>query len=98
MMNPKIKSVIAHLSPVGWIIALILNKVFTHESTSFFLRQTLGIYICFGLSRLIPDYYIVAWGFFFVFYTYSFIGTVKDNLTPVPFFGNLFQKWFRFIV
>jgi hypothetical protein len=93
-MNPKMKSMLAHLTPVGWLIALVANSIKKDPVTSFYLRQLLGLYICFFLSRFIPDYYIVAWGFFFVFWVYSFVGTVKAVEHQVPFVGFYFQKWF----
>jgi len=94
-MNPKLKSMVAHLTPVGWLLALILNSIKKDSMTSFYLRQLAGIYICFFITRFIPEYYIIAWGFFFVFWTYSFVGTVKSTENSVPFIGALFQKWFR---
>ena len=96
-MNPKAKAALAHITPIGWLIAMILNGLRKDELTSFYLRQTLGIYLCFILSRFIPEYYIFVWGFLFVFYTYSFIGVVKQSPVPIPFIGNLFQQWFNFI-
>jgi len=93
-MNPKMKSILAHLTPVGWLIALVANSIKKDPVTSFYLRQLLGLYICFSLSRFIPDYYIVAWGFFFVFWVYSFVGAIKATEHPVPFVGSYFQKWF----
>ena len=94
-MNPKLKSMLAHLTPLGWLLALVLNSIQKDQMTSFYLRQLLGIYICFFITRFIPEYYIVAWGFLFVFWTYSFVGTVKGMENTVPFLGTYFQKWFR---
>jgi len=96
-MDSKTKSALAHLTLIGWLIALSMNRIKNDSVTSFYLRQTLGIYLCFLVSRFIPEYYIFVWGFLFVFYTYSFIGMVKGTAIPIPFLGNLFQKWFKFI-
>ena len=93
-MDPKLKSMLAHLAPVGWLFAFILNNIKKDPLTSFYLRQSLGLYICFLITWFIPDYYIIAWGFLFVLWTYSFIGTVKGMENLVPFIGALFQKWF----
>jgi hypothetical protein len=94
-MNQKVKSMMAHLTPIGWLVALILNSIEKDTKTSFYLRQLAGIYICFFVSRFIPDYYIIAWGFIFVLWTYSFIGTVKGTENAIPFIGAVFQKWFK---
>lgn len=93
-MKPKTKSILAHLTPAGWLVALVLNIMKKDPLTSFYLRQLLGLYICFFVTRFIPEYYIVAWGFLFVFWTYSFVGTVKGMENPIPFIGDYFQKWF----
>lgn len=93
-MNPKFKSMLAHLTPVGWLIALIINSFKKDPLTSFYLRQSLGLYLCFFLTGFIPEYYIIAWGFIFVFYVLSFVGTIRQMEYPVPFLGVYFQKWF----
>lgn len=97
-MNPKAKSMLAHLTPIGWLLALGLNHLGKDSKdplTSFYLRQLAGLYLCFFITRFIPEYYIVVWGFLFVFWVYSFVGTVKALEQPIPFLGTLFQKWFR---
>ncbi|MDP2112721.1 MAG: hypothetical protein Q8K69_01545 [Bacteroidota bacterium] len=94
-MNPKLKSMLAHFTPIGWFLAFLLNSIKKDSMTGFYLRQLLGLYICFFLSWYIPDYYIIAWGFLFVLWTYSFIGTVKSVENLIPIIGALFQKWFQ---
>lgn len=94
-MDPKVKSMLAHLTPVGWVIAWALNRMKKDSMTSFYLRQLLGLYLCFFITRFIPDYYIVVWGFLFVFWTYSFVGPVKGIEHLIPFVGASFQKWFQ---
>ena len=94
-MDPKLKSMLAHLTPFGWLLAFVLNSINKDTMTSFYLRQLMGLYICFFLTWFIPDYYIIAWGFLFVLWTYSFVGTVKSAEHLIPFIGALFQKWFQ---
>lgn len=96
-MNPKNKALLAHLTPVGWLIALLVNQINKDGRTSFYLRQTFGLYLCFFLTRFIPDYYIFAWALIFVFWVYSFMGVAKNAEIPVPFFGKYFQNWFKLI-
>ncbi len=97
-MNPKVKSILAHLTPLGWIVAFILNSIKKDLLTTFYLRQSLGLYICFFISGFIPDYYIIVWGLFFVFWVFSFVGAVKAMENLIPFIGTYFQKWFEKIV
>lgn len=94
-MNPKLKSMVAHLSPLGWLLALGLNSLKRDSMTSFYVRQLLGLYLCFFITRLIPEYYIIVWGFLFVLWVYSFVGVVKGIEHTIPFLGPLFQKWFK---
>ncbi len=93
-MNPKAKSMLAHLTPLGWLVALVVNSSKKDSLTQFYLAQTLGLYICFFLTRFIPEYYIIAWGFFFVFWVFSFVGALKGDKNLIPFIGQYFQTWF----
>lgn len=93
-MNPKNKALLAHLTPIGWIIAVILNQINKDQFTSFYARQTTGIFICFFLTRFVPGYYIFAWGFIFIFWVFSFVEAIKGTERPIPFVGVYFQKWF----
>lgn len=94
-MNPKAKSMLAHLTPLGWLVSFLLNVRNSDELTGFYLAQSLGLYICFILTRLIPGYFVFAWALLFVFWVYSFIGASKGEQCPIPFLGLYFQKWFR---
>lgn len=86
---------LAHLTPVGWLAAWMINSMKKDPLTGFYLRQSLGLYACFFLTAFIPEYYIIAWGFIFVFYVLSFVGTIKQMEYPVPFLGSFFQKGFK---
>ncbi len=94
-MNSKSKSILAHLTPLGWLLAIILNGIKKDQMTSFYIRQSLGIYLCYFIARFIPEYYIIAWGFFFVFWIYSFVGSIKMTENMIPLVGPYFQKWFK---
>ncbi|MFY9152044.1 MAG: hypothetical protein WAO52_08520 [Prolixibacteraceae bacterium] len=96
-MSTKLKSILAHLTPLGWLIALVLNSRTKDQITSFYLRQTLGVFFCFLITRFIPDYFVVAWGFIFVFWVFSFVGATKATENLIPFIGSYFQKWFKLI-
>lgn len=96
-MSPKLKSMLAHLTPLGWLVALILNGFKRDKLSGFYIRQSLGVYLCFLIVWFIPDYYIIAWGFFFVLWIYSFVGALKTEENLIPFIGPYFQKWFKVI-
>jgi len=94
-MDPKVKSILAHMTPIGWMVAFALNSFKKDSVTSFYLRQSLGLFICFFITRFIPDYYVVVWGFLFVLWVYSFVGAIKAMENMIPFIGTYFQNWFK---
>lgn len=94
-MSPKLKSMLAHLTPLGWLLALVLNSRKKDQITTFYLRQSLGVYFCFLIARIIPEYFVIAWGFFFVLWVFSFVGASKTEENLIPFIGPYFQKWFK---
>ena len=93
-MDAKTKAIVAHLTPIGWVIAFILNSTDKEEYTSFYIRQTLGIYIIGFLLKLIP---VVGWILgivLFAFWILSLIYVTQGEKKVVPF-GEHFQEWFK---
>ena len=98
--NPKVVSVIAYLTFVGWLIAFLLNSP-KSELSSFHIRQALGVHLIFLVSSMLMWIPIVGWlaGIvgFLLGVALWFIGIVaasKEEEDVVPIFGNDFQKWF----
>ena len=48
-ISGKAKAIIAHITLIGWIVALVLNMQKRDSYASFYIRQYLGIMI-WGLS------------------------------------------------
>jgi len=94
-MDARTKAIIAHLTPFGWIVALLLNLDNTKdEMTSFFLRQTLGIFLASALISWIP---VIGWAvglITFAFWILSFVYAIQGQMKTIPF-GEYFQDWFR---
>lgn len=98
-MSDKVKAIVAHITLIGWLIALVVN--FTQGKTpltTFYLRQLLGL-IAIGLvAGFLPTFIgtvisliiIAAW-------VYSLIGAIKEERRELPWVGEYFQKWFDFI-
>ncbi len=101
--DPKMIGIVAYLTLIGWIVALVLNSP-KSEYGSFHLRQFLGIFllgIASGFVFIIP---VLGWiaGFVgyiaaFVFWIIGFVGAVQGKQTPVPILGEKFQEWFKAI-
>lgn len=94
-MDPKVKSVIAHITIFGWIVAFLLNNDNKDEYTGFYLRQALGLNLLSLACGVIP---FAGWLFgiiVFIFALISIINAAKGDMHVTPLFGNYFQDWFR---
>ena len=92
-MDGKTKAIVAHITFIGWIIALILNSQEKDEYASFYIRQMLGLVIL-SLFSWIP---IVGWILgigTFILWILSLIGAASGEEKLVPILGEQFQKWF----
>ncbi|WP_179352908.1 YtxH domain-containing protein [Winogradskyella vidalii] len=90
-------AIIAHITIIGWIIALIMNGSNKTEIGSFYIRQMLGlsiIGIVLGwipvLGFLISIVLLVAW-------IMSLIAAIGGEMKPTFLFGKQFQEWFKSI-
>jgi hypothetical protein len=101
-MDDKTKSIVAHITLIGWIIALVMNQSDKGPNTSFYLRQNLGLYIIaiagsiIGMltmsviSTIISIAVLVLW-------VLSLLGALGGTQKPSPFVGDMFQQWFKAI-
>lgn len=94
-MDGKTKAIVAHITWVGWLIALIVNSSQRDEITSFYIRQLLGLYL-FGLViTFVPVINIIGWILVLVFWILSLIGAVNGEMKETPIVGRYFQDWFK---
>ena len=95
-MDDKTKSIVAHLTIIGWIIALVQNQNDKGDLTSFYLRQTLGIYVISLLSWLpIPVLPLLIWILCVIMWIISFVGSLSGEKKLIPAIGEMFQQWFK---
>lgn len=95
-MDAKTKAILAHITLIGWIIALILNQnEKKDEFSSFYIRQMLGLILLSIVTSLVPIVGWVLWIVVVVFWILSLIGAAggEEKLTPVV--GHYFQDWFK---
>lgn len=52
-MDPKTRGIVAYLTPIGWIVALVTNNP-KDELASFHIRQMLGLMLVSVVGALIP--------------------------------------------
>ncbi len=97
----KTISIIAYLTLIGWIIALIMHSNNKTELGAFHLRQMLGIMVVgiaisfvaafIGISTLSWIIQLAT----FVFWLLGFLGAIKGEKKLVPVLGEQFQDWFK---
>jgi hypothetical protein len=93
-MDARVKAIVAHITIIGWVIALVINSNNKEEYTSFYLRQTLGLHL---LSMCISWVPVVGWFLgivIFAFWLLSFIYAIQGDMKMIPF-GEYFQDWFK---
>lgn len=99
-MDDKTKSIVAHITLIGWVIALVMNQSDKGPNTSFYLRQNLGLMIIaiagsvLGMltvsviSTIISIAILVLW-------ILSLLGAISGEQKAVPVLGDMFQQWFK---
>jgi len=92
----KNTAIIAHITLIGWIIALVMNSNKKTEFGSFYIRQMLG-FVILSFVGLIP---IIGWIFSLVLFAawiMSLISATSGTMKPSFLLGNQFQEWFKSI-
>ena len=92
----KTIAIIAHLHFIGWIIAYFLNRDNKTGLGSFYLRQTLGIFLL-SLFYFVPIVGILISILALILWIMSLVNALGGNTKPVFMFGDKFQEWFMSI-
>lgn len=97
----KTVAILAYVTIIGFIVAIIMHGNKKTRLGSFHLRQVLGLIISYfvcGMCMIVP---ILGWivgfcGFLFLFVlvVMGFIGAIQGSMKPVPVLGAHYQKWF----
>lgn len=102
----KTRAIIAHITLIGWIIALVMNNDKKDEFASYYIRQVLGLMIIgIGLSIVNTLLIMIIPFLFFLsiivplailgLFIYSLIGAINEQKTEIPVVGAMFQDWFK---
>jgi uncharacterized membrane protein len=94
-MDGKTKAIVAHITIIGWIIALVINSNDKDEFAGYYIRQLLGLYLTALVLGLIP---VIGWVLsvvIFVFWILSLIGAVQGEIKETPVLGKYYQDWFK---
>lgn len=93
-MDGKTKAIVAHLTLIGWIIALVLNSQQKDEFASFYIRQMLGL-IILNFVWIIPILGWIVGIVVLVLWILSIIGAASGEQKLTPVVGQYFQDWFK---
>ncbi|MFV0590032.1 MAG: hypothetical protein ACK5M7_01490 [Draconibacterium sp.] len=94
-MDGKTKAIVAHITWIGWVIALVVNSSEKDEIASFYIRQLLGLYLFSIVISFIPIVNIFGWILTLIFWIISLIGAINGEQKLIPLVGKLFQDWFK---
>lgn len=98
----KTIAIIAYITVIGLIIAIVLNNDKKNAFAAFHIRQALGVGLAslvIGVLNIIP--YIGRLAFavgsilLFVMWIVGLINALNGKMKPVPVFGKQFEEWFR---
>lgn len=95
LSNGKNIAIIAHITLIGWIIALVMNNSNKSEIGSFYIRQMLGLLILSFVLWFIP---VIGWILnllIIVLWIMSLIGALSGEKKLTPVLGEHFQNWFK---
>lgn len=97
----KTIGIIAYITLIGWVVALLMNSGKKNEYASFHIRQMLGlillslvisvlsIYVNLGLFGTILSVLVL------VLWVIGFVGAIQGERKLVPIIGENFQEWFK---
>ncbi len=99
--NGKTVAIIAYITLIGWIVALVMNNGNKTALGSFHVRQALGI-MCVGVILAIIanviGISILSWIIqlgILALWILGLISAVQGEMKPVPVVGERFQDWFK---
>lgn len=97
-MNDHTKAIVAHITIIGWLIALITNQPPNQTPlTSFYLRQTLGLVLVGLIAGFIPLVGAIVALIMFIGWIISLVGAIQNKEMLLPGVGTYFQDWFKSI-
>ncbi|GGD20569.1 DUF883 domain-containing protein [Hyunsoonleella pacifica] len=95
LSDGKNVAIIAHITFIGWIIALIMNSSNKTELGSFYIRQMLGLVLISFVGSFIPILNIILWIVMLILWIMSLVGALGGDKKLTPVLGEHFQNWFK---
>ena len=89
----KTVAILAYLTLIGFIVALIMHSSKKTQIGAYHLRQMLGL-VLFSLAGVIPILGLLWAVFLMVLWVFGLIAAINGQQKPIPVFGTMFEKWF----
>jgi uncharacterized membrane protein len=101
----KTAAIVAYLTLIGFIVAILIHNGKKTKLGAFHLRQVLGLFIT-GLAVVVCEFVLVfipilgwlaivaLWITVFVIWLMGLISAIGGQMKPAPILGPLYQKWF----
>ena len=96
----KSMAIISYITWIGTLIAFVMNNDKHNSFAAFHIRQMVGLSL-FSLAIGFLSRYIGIFGYgifgvlLFILWIIGFIGAINGEEKKIPFFGDLFQDWFK---
>ncbi len=97
----KTVAVVAYLTLIGFIAAVIIHSNKKTKLGAYHLRQMLGFMLSLLVFFVLVVIPIIGWLLIPLFYICMFvlwimglIAAIKGEMKPMPLVGPLYQKWF----
>ncbi|MCH6255613.1 hypothetical protein MLD52_03580 [Puniceicoccaceae bacterium K14] len=91
----KTVAIVAYLTIIGFIIAIVLNSKDKTALGSFHLRQMMGLAIGSIVCGFIPIVGLFSFFFFIFLWVMGLIAASSGQMKPVPLLGEKFDEWFK---
>ncbi len=102
IMDDKTKTIVSHIPLIGLGIAWVMNLSDKDPTTSFYIRQILGLTVfgvLAGLLAITPIPYF-PWIISFltlILWMLSLANALNGEAKLLPVVGEMFQQWFKSI-
>ncbi len=95
LSDGKNVAIIAHITLIGWIIALVMNSSNKTEFGSFYIRQMLGLMLIGILTGWIPILGLIISIVLLIAWVMSLVNALGGKMKPTFLLGEQFQEWFK---
>jgi len=89
----KTVAIVAYLTLIGFLVAIIIHSNKKTKLGAFHLRQTLGLLLT-SLVCIIPLLNLILIPIVLVLWIFGLIAAINGQMKPMPVVGPLYQQWF----